>query len=105
VQHELFGYGLSDYVQSSYDGPLDLAQRSMVPANEDGFNAYPLWYAVSFPEWNDYRVVHDPVYTAYSSFSAGEEADEFNPAGLLVLVLIVVSVVAVVVAATRKKKT
>ena len=44
--------------------------------------------------------------TAYSSFSAGDEADEFNPAGLLVLVLIVVAVVAVVaVAATRKKKT
>ena len=102
----VFAYALSDYVQASYDGPLDLAQRSMAPANEDGFNAYPLWYAVSFPEWNGYRVVHDPVYTAYSSFSAGDEADEFNPAGLLVLVLIVVAVVAVVaVAATRKKKT
>ncbi len=100
----VFAYALSDYVQESYEGPLDLAQQSLVPTNEDGFNAYPLWYAVSFPEWNGYRVVHDPVYTAYTSFSAGDETEEFNPAGLLVLALIVVAVVAVVaVAATRKK--
>jgi hypothetical protein len=100
----VFAYALSDYVQESYDGPLDLATRSLIPTNEDGFNAYPLWYAVSFPEWNGHRVVHDPVYTAYTSFSAGDEPEEFNPAGLLVLVLIVVAVVAVVAAATRKKK-
>jgi hypothetical protein len=60
----VFAYALSDYVQSAYDGPLDLAQRSLLPANKDGFNAYPLWYAVSFPQWDGYRVVHDPFYTA-----------------------------------------
>lgn len=102
----IFAYALSDYVQSTYDGPLDLAQRSLVPTNEDGFNAYPLWYAVSFPEWNGYRIVHDPVYTAYSSFEipAEDADDEFNPAGLVVLVLIVAVVAVVAVAVAKRKK-
>jgi hypothetical protein len=102
----IFAYALSDYVQSTYDGPLDLAQRSLVPTNEDGFNAYPLWYAVSFPQWNGYRVVHDPVYTAYSSFEGpSEEAqEEFDPGGLVVLLLIVVVVAIVIIAIAMKKK-
>lgn len=102
----VFAYALSDYVQESYGSPLDLAQRSLLPANEDGFNAYPLWYAVSFPEWDGYRVVHDPVYTAYASFDtpAGDEP-RFDPAGLLVLIVIVlVVVVAVAAVASRKKR-
>ena len=53
----VFAYALSDYVQSKYTGPMDLAQRSLLPSNEDGFNAYPLWYAVSFPQWDGYKVV------------------------------------------------
>jgi hypothetical protein len=102
----IFAYALSEYVQSTYDGPLDLAQRSLVPTNGDGFNAYPLWYAVSFPQWNGYRVVHDPVYTAYSSFEIpSDETQEFNPGGLILLLLIVVMVVVVVaVVASRRKK-
>ena len=102
----IFAYGLSDYVQSTYDGPLDLAQRSLAPTNEDGFNAYPLWYAVSFPQWNGYRVVHDPVYTAYSSFEGAPAEDEeaFNAGGLVVLLLIVVVVVVAVVAVAMRKK-
>jgi len=102
----VFAYALSDDVQAAYDGPLDLAERSLLPSNDDGFVANPLWYAVSFPQWNGYRVVHDPVYTAYSSFEASsdDDADQFNAGGLIVLVLIVVAVVAVaVVVATRKK--
>ncbi|UCE91062.1 MAG: hypothetical protein JSV90_06470 [Methanobacteriota archaeon] len=103
----IFAYALSDYVQSAYESPLDLCQRSLVPANADGFNANPLWYAVSFPEWNGYRVVHDPVYTAYTYVEAASEEEagtEFNPAGLVMLVLIVgIAVVAIVALATRKK--
>jgi hypothetical protein len=102
----IFAYALSEHVQEAYDSPLDLCQRSLVPANEDGFNAYPLWYAVSFPQWEGYRVVHDPVYTAYAAFDAseGDEPNEFDPAGLVILVLIIaVAVVAIVAVATRKK--
>ena len=100
----VFAYALSDYVQSNYAGPLDLAQRSLLPANADGFNAYPLWYAVSFPQWEGYKVVHDPVYTAYTDMNTGGTSELPNLGGLLVLLLIIIVVVVVVVAlATRKK--
>jgi hypothetical protein len=100
----VFAYALSDYVQSVYSSPLDLAQRSLLPANEDGFNAYPLWYVVSFPQWNGYRVVHDPVYTAYTDMSLADAAEPLDMGGLVVLLLIVVIAVVVIVAlATRKK--
>jgi hypothetical protein len=99
----VFAYALSDYVQGKYSGPLDLEQRSLVPGNADGFNARPLWYAVSFPGWNDYRIVHDPVYTAYTNMNVGTK--NVNPAaGIIVLLLIIVVVVAVVALATRRKK-
>ena len=100
----VFAYALSDYIQSKYTGPLDLAQRSLLPANADGFNAYPLWYAVSFPQWDGYRVVHDPVYTAYTDMNLGAATEPLNLGGIVVLLLIVVVVIVVVVAvATRKK--
>ncbi|MDH3365273.1 MAG: hypothetical protein OEM29_04645 [Thermoplasmata archaeon] len=103
----IFAYALSEHVQDAYDSPLDLCQRSLVPSNEDGFNAYPLWYAVSFPQWEGYRVVHDPVYTAYTAFDTpveDEQQEEFDPAGLVILVLVIaVAVVAIVAVATRKK--
>jgi hypothetical protein len=100
----VFAYALSDYVQSKYTGPMDLAQRSLLPANKDGFNAYPLWYAVSFPQWDGYKVVHDPVYTAYTDMNVDSEAEPFNAGGLVVLLLIIVAVIAVVVVvATRRK--
>lgn len=103
----IFAYALSDHVQETYDGPLDLADRSLSPLNADGFNAYPLWYAVSFPQWNGYRVVHDPVYTAYTSFDSPPTDDDtpFDPAGLIVLIFIVLVVaVAIAAVASRKKK-
>lgn len=100
----VFAYAMSDYIQSKYSGPLDLAQRSLVPANADGFNAYPLWYAVSFPQWDGYKVVHDPVYTAYTDMTAGTGAGPLNMGGLLVLILIgLVIVVAAVLIATRRR--
>jgi hypothetical protein len=100
----VFAYALSDYVQSTYSGPLDLAQRSLLPANKDGFNAYPLWYAVSFPQWDGYKVVHDPVYTAYTDMSLEAAAEPFNLGGLVVLLLIIIAVIAVVVLLVTRKK-
>jgi len=100
----IFAYGLSDYVRSQYSGPLDLAQRSLLPSNKDGFNAFPMWYAVSFPQWNGYRVVHDPVYTAYTDLNIDDATEPLNLGGVVVLLLIVIVIVAVAVAvATRKK--
>jgi len=100
----VFAYALSDYVQSQYSGPLDLAQRSLLPANREGFNAFPLWYAVSFPQWDGYRVVHDPVYTAYTNMNVEDTTEPLNLGGVLVLLLIVVVIVAVAVAVARRKK-
>jgi hypothetical protein len=100
----VFAYAMSDYIQGKYSGPLDLAQRSLVPANADGFNADPLWYAVSFPQWDGYKVVHDPVYTAYTDMSGGTESRPLDMGGLLVLVLIVLAVVVVVVVFVTRKK-
>jgi hypothetical protein len=100
----VFAYALSDYVQSKYSGPLDLAHRSLAPANKDGFNAYPLWYAVSFPQWDGYRVVHDPVYTAYTNMNLETGAEPFSLGGVVVLlVIIIVAVALVVLVATRRK--
>ena len=106
----IFAYALSDHVQTAYDGPLDLCQRSLIPANADGFNANPLWYAVSFPQWEGYRVVHDPVYTAYTYVDTDDgdpgvdDESDFDPVGLVLLVLVIaVAVVAAVAIATRKR--
>ena len=100
----VFAYALSDYVQSKYDGPMDLAQRSLLPSNEDGFNAYPLWYAVAFPQWDGYKIVHDPAYTAYTNMHLDGEPEPLNVGGLVILLLIIVAIIAVVVLiATRKK--
>lgn len=101
----IFAFALSDYVQTQYTGPLDLAQRSLLPTNEQGFNANPLWYAVSFPRWDGYRVVHDPSYIAYTNLGATTEGTkDLNLGGLLVLLMIVVVVVAVVAFAIGRRK-
>jgi len=100
----IFAYALSDHVQDEYDSPLDLAERSLLPLNPDGFIANPLWYAVSFPQWNGYRVVHDPVYTAYTSFEAGDTSEPLNFGGILVILLIVVVVAVIVAVAAGRKK-
>lgn len=98
----IFAYALSDYVQTKYSGPLDLYQRSLQPNNNDGFNAMPLWYAVSFPQWNGYKVVHDPVYTAYANLNP---PGKINPAVILVILIIaVVAVIVVLLLVTRKRK-
>jgi hypothetical protein len=99
----VFAYALSDHVQSQYSGPLDLAQRSLQPANREGFNAAPMWYAVSFPQWDGYRVVHDPVYTAYTNMHIDSSAGPLDLGGIFVLLLIVVVVVAVAVLVARRK--
>jgi hypothetical protein len=100
----VFAYALSDYVQGKYTGPLDLAQRSLTPSNEDGFNAHPLWYVVSFPQWEGYKIVHDPVYTAYTNMNGDTTSEPLNLGGLVVLLLIVMVVIVAIVALVTRRK-
>ncbi len=93
-------YALSPDLQARYDGPLDLFLTGGLE-----FVTSPLWYAVSFPRWDGYRVEHDPVYTAY--MAAPETKPTFNMAGLLglmVLVLIFVAVAAIIAVAVSRRK-
>ena len=74
--------------------------------NAQGFSARAFWYAVCFPNWDGYRIEHDPVYTAYfGEASSGDDDDDdkgpgFELAFALTSVLILVAVYAV---RSRKK--
>jgi len=94
-------YALSPDLQSRYTGPMDLFLRG-----GSQFLTSTLWYAVSFPRWGGYRVVHDPAYTAYLA-----PAEVVAPAmnlgaivGLMILVLIVMAVIVAIVAIVTRKK-
>jgi len=102
----VFAYAMSDYVKSKYTGPLDLATRSLAINNSDGFNARALWYAVSFPHWQGYKVVYDPTYTAYTNIATQNPPAAMNVGIALAAALIVIpiAVVIIVIVATRKKK-
>ena len=103
----VFAYAMSDYVQSQYSGPADLANRSLVPQNKQGFNANPLWYAVSFPNWDGYRVEHDPVYTAYTNIATYEEPPVYWLGTIIALAIILIPIVLVVimvVSISRRRK-
>jgi len=94
-------YALSPDLQARYDGPLDLF---LTGGHE--FLTSTLWYAVSFPRWDGYRVEHDPVYTAYMAPPTTASTPNFAAiAGLLLLIMIIIVVVAVVVVAASRKKT
>jgi hypothetical protein len=58
----VFAYAMSSDLQSQFTGPLDLYLNATTT-----FGAFPFWYTVGFPEFNGYRIVHDPTYTAYSN--------------------------------------
>jgi len=102
-------YGLSDSVQDLYSSPRDLKDKSLNPFNRYGFRASALWYVVCFPEWNGYRVEHDPVYTAYaSSKEATPEPDKKKPdertcGSAYGLVAVMFAVPAIVIIKNRKR--
>jgi hypothetical protein len=102
----IFAYAMSDYVKTKYTGPLDLATRSLAINNSDGFNARALWYAVSFPHWQGYKVVYDPTYTAYTNIATQNPppAMNFGIALAAALIVIPIAVVIIVIVASRKKK-
>lgn len=66
----LFAYALSEDIQGDFDGPWDLSQNAGTK-----FWGGAFWYAVAFPKWDGYRVEHDPVFTAHTSFEKGEKVE------------------------------
>ena len=58
-------YGLSEQIRANWATPGILAADSTKAVGPKGFGAQAFWYGVFFPGWDGYRVVHDPVYTAY----------------------------------------
>lgn len=91
-------YTLSPDLQARYNGPLDLVLHG-----GRSFFESTLWYGVSFPQWQGYRVVHDPVYTAYLAPPA-EEPNFRALVGLLVLSVFVLVVIAVIAVAVSRRK-
>ncbi len=93
----LFAYGLSSDIRDRYTGPADLVENG----SED-FTKAAFWYAVAFPNWEGYRVEHDPTYTAYVAPVAGG-GGVANP-GLLLLLGIAGVVVVSAAFLFRKRK-
>jgi len=62
----IFAYAMSAHLRTLYTSPYDLVHKGA-----DQFLAGAFWYAVCFPGWGSYRVVHDPVYTGYTNFASG----------------------------------
>ncbi len=98
----VFAYGLSDHVQDKYSSPRDLAQRSLNIFNPDGFGVRALWYGVCFPSWKGYRVVHDPVYSAY--FGEAPASDEGGPCGSSALIFVGALCIPTVTIYSKKSK-
>ena len=91
-------YALSRDVQSRYSGPLDLYTNGSAD-----FTAAHMWYAVSFPRWDGYRVEHDPVYTGFLATSTA--GTNLGPVlGLLILLVLVATVVVVIAAVVGRRR-
>jgi hypothetical protein len=83
----IIAYAMSPQLQSRFSSPRALYYQ----ANQT-LNAAAFWYGIAFPEYNGYRVVHDPVYTAYSNIGQNR-----LPAWLGLVVLTAASMIGIVV--------
>ncbi len=61
----VFAFGNSANIRAAYASPQDLRLHG-----SDNFTGQRFWYAVSFPHFGGYRIVHDPTYEAYYSTAA-----------------------------------
>jgi hypothetical protein len=68
----LMSYALSEELQERYESPRNLSRKWWLSVAHTA----KLWYAVSFPSWQGYRVEHDPTYTAYFGDPVGPEVEE-----------------------------
>ena len=93
-------YALSPDLQTRYSGPLDLFLNG-----RNSFLTSTLWYAVSFPRWDVYRVEHDPAYTAYvAAPETGGKSPLAGLIGLMFVLLILAVIVAVILAVIVRRK-
>jgi hypothetical protein len=83
----IIAYAMSPYLQSRFSSP-----RALYDQANQTLNAAAFWYGIAFPEYNGYRVVHDPVYTAYSNIGQNR-----LPAWLGLVVLTAASMVGIIV--------
>jgi hypothetical protein len=58
----IIAYAMSPHLQSRFSSP-----RALYDQANQTLNAAAFWYGIAFPDYNGYRIVHDPVYTAYSN--------------------------------------
>jgi hypothetical protein len=83
----VIAYAMSPNLQSRFSSPRALYYQ----ANET-FSIAAFWYGVAFPACNGYRVVHDPVYTAYSNIGQNR-----LPAWMGLVVLTAASMIGIIV--------
>ena len=91
-------YGLSKDIRGKYSSPLDLYTRGRT-----GFWAAAMWYAVSFPSWNGFRIEHDPSYTAFFGAPPAEKPKSCNSV-ILVGGVLLLALPAVLISQMRRKK-
>lgn len=74
-----FAYALSEENQQKFDSPKDLRKRGGTR-----FTSTKFWYAVAFPSWKGYKVVHDPTYIGY----VGEPLEKKKACGSIIIPMI-----------------
>jgi hypothetical protein len=65
------------------------------------------FYLTAYPQYDGYRIEHDPTITAYASLTTGSSLPDYttpSDMGFLVLVGIVVVIVAGVVLISKRKR-
>ncbi len=92
-----FAYAMSDYLQDTYTGPKALAE-----AGHTQFYKGALWYSVCFPDFQGYRVEHDPVYTGYTDMAGIIEDEEEGVALGGIIVLGIILLIAVLLIRRRR---
>jgi hypothetical protein len=87
----IFAYAMSPYLQSLFPGPLSVYEHA-----DWVFNSVAFWYGITFPEAQGYRVVHDPVYTAYSNIGQAPSLVGLILLGTVSLIALIIIVVQVI---------
>jgi hypothetical protein len=87
----IFAYAMSPYLQSLFSGPLSVYEHA-----DWVFNSVAFWYGITFPESHGYRVVHDPVYTAFSNIGQAPSLVGLILLGTVSLIALIVIVVQVI---------
>jgi hypothetical protein len=101
-------YGLSSQIRSNWETPGLLVGDSTKAVGAKGFGSQAFWYGVFFPQWEGYRIIHDPVYTAYfgdvSEINPEKPEIEDDTPGFELLLLIPSILVATFILVGRKRK-